>query len=66
MRENGFSWSWENVPSAERFTLPAKGRYPAASFDAFFVRGPRMISCKSIAIPEVSDHFPVILTIAIE
>jgi hypothetical protein len=34
-----FEWAWENVPLAERVTLPANGRYPDTSFDEFFVRG---------------------------
>lgn len=27
-----FECAWENIPLAERVTLPAKGRYPDASF----------------------------------
>jgi endonuclease/exonuclease/phosphatase family metal-dependent hydrolase len=65
MLRQKFEWAWENVPLSERVTLPAKGRYPDASFDGFLVRGAQVLSCKAIPIQEVSDHFPAILTIAI-
>ena len=61
-----FAWSWENVPLSERVTNPAKSRYPDACFDGFLVRGARSLSCKPIRIQAVSDHFPAILTIAID
>ena len=60
-----FLWAWEDIPISERVTLPAKGRYPDASFDGFLVRGAQVLSCKAIPIQEVSDHFPASLTIAI-
>ena len=62
----GFEWSWQNALLPERVTLPAKGRYPDASFDGFLVRGVRTVSCKTVAIQGVSDHFPAILTIEID
>jgi endonuclease/exonuclease/phosphatase family metal-dependent hydrolase len=65
LRAAGFEWSWENIPAPERVTLPAKDRYPGASFDGFLVRGAQVLSCKANPIQEVSDHFPAILTIAI-
>jgi endonuclease/exonuclease/phosphatase family metal-dependent hydrolase len=61
-----FVWSWENVPLSECVTDPAKGRYPDACFDGFLVRGAAKISCKSIPIRGVGDHFPVVLTVAID
>jgi len=61
-----FEWAWENVPPAERVTLPANGRYPDASFDGFLIRGGQPLSGKAIPVQEVSDHFPVVLTIVIE
>ena len=61
-----FVWAWEDVPLVERVTLPANGRYPDASFDGFLVRGARTVSCKTVAIQGVSDHFPAILTIEID
>ena len=59
-------WTWENDPLAERVTNPAKGRYPDACFDGFLIRGTAKLSCKPIPIQGVSDHFPVVLTVAIE
>ena len=61
-----FVWAWENVPLSERVTNPAKGRYPDACFDGFLVRGATKLSCKPIPIQGVSDHFPVVLTVAID
>jgi hypothetical protein len=61
-----FVWSREKVPVSERVTNPAKGRYPDACFDGFLVRGARNFSCKPIPIQGVSDHFPVMLTVAID
>jgi endonuclease/exonuclease/phosphatase family metal-dependent hydrolase len=61
-----FAWSWENVPLSDRVTNPAKGRYPDACFDGFLVRGARILSCEPISIGGVSDHFPVVLTFAID
>jgi endonuclease/exonuclease/phosphatase family metal-dependent hydrolase len=61
-----FAWAWDFVPLSERVTNPAKGRYPDACFDGFLVRGAAKPSCKPMPIHGVSDHFPVVLTIAIE
>ena len=61
-----FAWSWENVPLFDRVTNPEKGRYPDACFDGFLVRGAGILSCKPISIGGVSDHFPVVLTLAID
>jgi endonuclease/exonuclease/phosphatase family metal-dependent hydrolase len=58
-----FEWTWENVPLAERVTLPARDRYPDASFDGFLVRGARVVSCLPVRIQGVSDHFPAIVRI---
>ena len=61
-----FVWSWKKVQLSERVTNPAKGRYPDACFDGFLVRGATKLSCKPIPIQGVSDHFPVVLTVAID
>jgi endonuclease/exonuclease/phosphatase family metal-dependent hydrolase len=61
LRAAGFACAWKNTPLPERVTLPAKGRYPDASFDGFFVRGAQTLSCKPIAVHGVSDHFPSVL-----
>jgi endonuclease/exonuclease/phosphatase family metal-dependent hydrolase len=66
MFRKNFAWSWENIPLSDRVTNPATGRYPDACFDGFLVRGTAKLSCKLIPIQGVSDHFPVVLTIAIE
>ena len=62
LRANGFEWVCENVPLAERVTLPATRRYPDASFDGFLIRGGQALSCKTVAAQGVSDHFPAILS----
>jgi endonuclease/exonuclease/phosphatase family metal-dependent hydrolase len=36
---NGFSWSWQNVPATSRETLPSGRDFPAACFDHIFYRG---------------------------
>jgi endonuclease/exonuclease/phosphatase family metal-dependent hydrolase len=61
-----FIWAWENIPLSERVTNPANGRYPDACIDGFLVRGARTFSCKPIPISGVSDHFPAILTVALD
>jgi hypothetical protein len=65
-----FAWAWDNIqdniPLSERVTLPAKGPYSDASFDGFLIRGGQALSCKTVAVPGVSDHFPAILTISIQ
>ena len=61
-----FVWSWENVPLMKRITNPAKGRYLTPCFDGFLVRGARSLSCRSIPIHGISDHFPVVLRVAVE
>jgi endonuclease/exonuclease/phosphatase family metal-dependent hydrolase len=61
-----FAWAWDNIPLSERVTLPAKDPYSDASFDGFLIRGGQALSCKTVAVPGVSDHFPAILTISIQ
>jgi endonuclease/exonuclease/phosphatase family metal-dependent hydrolase len=65
LRKTGFLWAWENIPLSERVTIPAKGRYPDASFDGFLVRGARVLSCEPIAVRDVSDHCPAVLSFEI-
>jgi endonuclease/exonuclease/phosphatase family metal-dependent hydrolase len=36
---NGFLWSWQNVPAPSRETLPPGRDFPAACFDHIFYRG---------------------------
>ncbi len=54
LREKGFEWAWENVALADRVTLPAKDRYPDASFDGFLVRSAKVFSCKALPIQRLS------------
>jgi endonuclease/exonuclease/phosphatase family metal-dependent hydrolase len=65
LRKTGFLWAWENIPLSERVTIPAKRRYPDASFDGFLVRGARVLSCEPIAVRDVSDHCPAVLSFEI-
>ncbi len=59
----GFLWAWRGVPLERRFTLPAKGRYPAVCFDHQFYRaadGVRVLSASvEDAGRDASDHRPV-------
>ena len=53
----GFRWAWEGVPFADRTTMPADGRYPAASFDHIFYRGPVLQRAEVLSTsPDSSDH----------
>lgn len=38
LRSTGFQWAWEGIPFAERITMPADARFPAACFDQIFYR----------------------------
>jgi endonuclease/exonuclease/phosphatase (EEP) superfamily protein YafD len=58
----GFKWGWENVPFADRATLPANGKYPAVCFDHLFFRGEGFKVLKAFVEPtgkDSSDHRPV-------
>ena len=48
-----FAWAWDNVTLSERVTLPAKGRYP----DASFIRGTQNFSGKPIRIRKSASIF---------
>ena len=51
-----FVWSWEKVPLSERVTNPAKGRYPDACFDGFFVRGGLLSNITSRYLISIYTH----------
>jgi endonuclease/exonuclease/phosphatase (EEP) superfamily protein YafD len=54
---NGLAWSWQNIPFANRVSLPADKLYPAACFDHIFYRNARLISARAISTsPQSSDH----------
>src|SRR5438270_771858 len=57
LRDNGFSWCWENIPFAQRITLPADKLFPAACFDHIFVRNAKINSARLIETSRrSSDH----------
>jgi len=54
---NGFLWAWQNIPFAERTTMPPDKRYPAASFDHIFYRGASLKRADVLLTsPDSSDH----------
>ncbi len=57
LRGEGFSWIWENVPFAKRYTRLPDRRYPPACDDHIFYRGLRL---KEAAVlntsAQSSDH----------
>jgi endonuclease/exonuclease/phosphatase (EEP) superfamily protein YafD len=57
LRDNGFSWCWENIPFARRISLPADKLFPAACFDHIFVRNAKINSARVIETSRrSSDH----------
>lgn len=61
LQDTGFFWTFDAVPFAERFTIPASGGYPDNCFDHIFTLGLGKAQAKVIQVPGVSDHNPVIL-----
>jgi endonuclease/exonuclease/phosphatase family metal-dependent hydrolase len=72
MKQAGFAWGWENIPFADRVTLPSSPSYipgqppfPDACFDHAFVKGLRVVSASApVFPPEASDHRPVVIDVA--
>ena len=57
LRDNGFSWCWENIPFAQRISLPADKLFPAACFDHIFLRNAKLNSARVIETSRrSSDH----------
>jgi endonuclease/exonuclease/phosphatase family metal-dependent hydrolase len=57
LRDDGFSWCWQNIPFAQRISLPADKLFPAACFDHIFVRNARVNSARVIETSRrSSDH----------
>jgi endonuclease/exonuclease/phosphatase family metal-dependent hydrolase len=53
----GFSWSWQGIPSSSRITVPPDARYPAACFDHIFFRGATLVKAwVANTSPQSSDH----------
>jgi endonuclease/exonuclease/phosphatase family metal-dependent hydrolase len=60
LTENDFSWCWQNIPFANRISLPADKFYPAACFDHIFYRNAKLISARAISTsPQSSDHHAI-------
>jgi endonuclease/exonuclease/phosphatase family metal-dependent hydrolase len=57
---NGFTSGFENLPLAQRVTIPSKGQFPVATFDYIFVRAAAIVSTPAITESSVSDHYPVL------
>src|SRR5436190_6634185 len=57
LRDNGFSWCWQDIPFARRISLPADKLFPAACFDHIFVRNGNFNSARVIEMSRrSSDH----------
>jgi endonuclease/exonuclease/phosphatase (EEP) superfamily protein YafD len=57
LRDNGFSWCWQNILFAQRISLPADKLFPAACFDHIFVRNAKINSARVIETSRrSSDH----------
>jgi endonuclease/exonuclease/phosphatase (EEP) superfamily protein YafD len=53
----GFRWCWQNIPMANRVTLPPDERFPAACFDHLFYRGATLRKAEALDTAEASsDH----------
>jgi endonuclease/exonuclease/phosphatase (EEP) superfamily protein YafD len=60
LTDNGFSWCWQNIPVANRISLPADRFYPAACFDHVFYRNAKLISARAVSTsPQSSDHHAI-------
>ena len=57
LRAQNFRWCWEGAPFDSRITGPADLRFPAASFDHIFYRGPALLKAwVANTAPQSSDH----------
>lgn len=53
----GFRWCWQEIPMANRVTLPPDKRFPAACFDHIFYRGATLRKAEALNTAEASsDH----------
>ena len=67
-RHCSFLYRWR-LPSRDFFLRQIKANLSStqhACVDGFLVRGATKLSCKPISIHGVSDHFPLVLTVAID
>jgi endonuclease/exonuclease/phosphatase family metal-dependent hydrolase len=57
LRDNGFSWCWQDIPFPRRISLPSDKLFPAACFDHIFVRNGKFNSARVIETSRgSSDH----------
>lgn len=57
LRDNGFSWCWQDIPFARRISLPGDKLFPPACFDHIFVRNGKFKSARVIEVSRgSSDH----------
>ncbi len=57
LTDGGFLWAWQNIPFADRTTMPPDKRFPAASFDHIFYRGATLKRADVLPTsPDSSDH----------
>lgn len=63
LEEARFFWAFEGLSFPDRITCPSKGKYPAASFDHFFVSGLGRPVASPLHTIGGSDHFPVLLRV---
>lgn len=62
--DNGFSWSWQNLPAASRATLPPGRDFPAACFDHIFYRGATLgRGWVANTSAQSSDHHAIVATL---
>ena len=65
LTEMGFKWCWQNIPFAQRISLPGQKLYPAACFDHIFYRNAKLVSARVVPTsPQSSDHRPVVADLA--
>ncbi len=64
----GFDWSWADVPFEDRVTWPASGPFPDACFDHILTRDLPLATADVLYKPasELSDHRPVLLKLELE
>jgi len=57
LRDQGFSWCWQNIPFPQRVSLPSDKFFPDACFDHIFVRNAKIKSARVIQTSrQSSDH----------
>jgi endonuclease/exonuclease/phosphatase (EEP) superfamily protein YafD len=62
--DNGFAWSWQNIPLASRTTLPPDRDFPAACFDHIFYRGATLRKAwVANTTAQASDHRAIAATL---